>query len=127
LRTDIERLLGQMSGSDLKLLKKKEWGSPLALVDGRLPNDEKVIALAFHRHIYEGGILVVTDSRLLYVTGSVQSWKFPDIKNVTQSKKQDIVQIHIDAEDKHAWTVTNGSVFIPALVDMVNEAKFNEI
>lgn len=126
MRTDIERLLGQMSGSDLKILKKKEWSNPLALVDGRLPNEEKVIALAFHRHIYDGGILVVTDGRLLYVTGSVQSWKFSDIKNVTQSKKQDIVQIHTDAGDI-SWTVTNGSVFIPALVDMVNEAKFNEI
>ena len=127
MRTDIERLLGQMSGSDLKHLKKKEWSSPLALVDGRLPSDEKVMALAFHRHVYDGGILVVTDSRLLYVTGSVQSWKFSDIKNVTQSKKQDIVQIHIGPEDKYAWTVTNGSVFIPALVEMVNETKFNEI
>jgi hypothetical protein len=73
MRTDIERLLGQMSGSDLKHLKKKEWSSPLALVDGRLPNDEKVMALAFHRHVYDGGILVVTDSRLLYVTSSAQS------------------------------------------------------
>jgi len=126
MRADIERLVSEMDRKEVKLLKQREWSSPLALIDARLPQQEGVRALAFNRTIGIGGVLVVTDSRLLFVTDSVQTWKFSDINNVTSNGK-DTFAIYTNLAEPKTWKATSGRVFISNLTEMVNQAKFNEI
>lgn len=126
MRAEITSFIENTDRKERRLLKSKPLMDALSTVDARLPANEEILSLAFNRNMSNLGVLVLTETRLLFVGQSVQVWNLTEVDKITSDNKE-YFAFYPKFDQPKSWHISNGIEFIVTLTDVLNEQKFGAI